>query len=771
MRHKRPKNTNLCALLLSFLLVPKAPAWSAEPEGWGAHGIQGGTTTLLLNVEVDGRAVDAPWFVFREENESKVMGKDLTQAGIAVPVAGVEHPDEQIALDAIPGLKYSVDERRSTLVIQCSAQCYPPNTLSLNSGQSAFDAKAGWGGYLNYDLLAEFTSGNPVYSGFFEAVHYNPWGVGVTSSVGRDLGSSMDLLRLESYWVHDRPGSRRRLRAGDSATRSGNWGRSVLFGGLQFGTDFSLQPHFVRFPTPQLSAEASLPSTLDVFVNDALRSRQDIEPGPFTITDLPLVTGGGQVRAVVTDLLGRQHVIEQPYSDYSAEVGLVRRGFATKNFSYGDPLLTGTWLHGLSDTLTMEVHSEATPDLATLGTSLFWTAPRVGEISGSLAGGLNNEGLGHLYIFGYDYLGTRFSVGGRAEFASSGFASLGRFVSRDSDSHPPRHTFQAYAGFYAGAQGSFSLSYLDIDQQQSDLRLLNASYSRNLGNKGFLQISLLHTIDPGSDSSIQLTWTKPVGSQSSVTAALGHDDTGNFSTLAYQSFPEPYGGFGGQASVDLREDSERYSASVLYSGQRAEAQADFSRLNSEQAVRLNARGGLAVAGGGFFITQQLRESFAVADVGDVADIPVRYENRDVGRSGRNGKVLVPNLRAYESNQIGIDADALPLHANVERSSVTVMPRFRSGMTVDFEVKSGRAALVELRGPDGMALPAGTRIAIAGRSKPLIVDSRSRVFIEDAQAGLSLIGMPNGTGCTAQLPPMPSDKSIAELEPMMCRPAP
>ncbi len=96
---------------------------------------------------------------------------------------------------------------------------------------------------------------------------------------------------------------------------------------------FPLQPGFVTFPLPGISGEAALPSTVDLYVDNALRMRRQVPSGPFSIQDLPVTTGQGDARLVIRDILGREQVITQPFyatsrllkqglHDYSYELGL-----------------------------------------------------------------------------------------------------------------------------------------------------------------------------------------------------------------------------------------------------------------------------------------------------------------------------------------------------------------------------------------------------------------------------------------------------------------
>jgi len=70
-----------------------------------------------------------------------------------------------------------------------------------------------------------------------------------------------------------------------------------------------------KLRTPLLSAkgDAIVPSTVDVFVNGQPVSSEQVQPGPFEISGIPAVNGAGQMQVVVTDALGRQQVVSQPF--------------------------------------------------------------------------------------------------------------------------------------------------------------------------------------------------------------------------------------------------------------------------------------------------------------------------------------------------------------------------------------------------------------------------------------------------------------------------
>ncbi len=68
----------------------------------------------------------------------------------------------------------------------------------------------------------------------------------------------------------------------------------------------------------------------------------------------------------------------------------------------------------------------------------------------------------------------------------------------------------------------------------------------------------------------------------------------------------------------------------------------------------------------------LEDSFAVVDTG-VSGIHVRQENRDVGRTDANGRMVVPDLLSFQVNQIAIDPLDAPVDADIALAGRGVRP--------------------------------------------------------------------------------------------------
>jgi outer membrane usher protein len=104
------------------------------------------------------------------------------------------------------------------------------------------------------------------------------------------------------------------------------WGRSFQLGGLQLGSNFGLKPGWSSQSVPTLSGTAAAPSTVELYINDALRQTQQVGAGPFTIDNLQAPAGAAEARIVVRDILGRETVVVRPFF---TSTQLLRDGCAT----------------------------------------------------------------------------------------------------------------------------------------------------------------------------------------------------------------------------------------------------------------------------------------------------------------------------------------------------------------------------------------------------------------------------------------------------------
>ena len=296
----------------------------------------------IVSVAINKQPVAAAVAILQVEGLGVVIPhedfKSLRLETVKTPIA-IRRVDEYVPLARIPGITAQVDMRTLELNITAPSNMFAVTRLAMESRAQGPVSPAATGAFLNYDLLASRSSADRTYGGTLEGVLFNRYGSLVSNLLAsRSPDESTRAVRLDTYYQMDFPDRLNRLRLGDNITTSGSWGRAVRYGGIKFGTDFSLSPNLISMPLLNLGATAALPSTVDLYINNALQRRYSVPPGPFAIDQIPIITGAGDGRIVVRNALGQDQIIEVPFfrlplqlraglSDYALEVGRLRNNF------------------------------------------------------------------------------------------------------------------------------------------------------------------------------------------------------------------------------------------------------------------------------------------------------------------------------------------------------------------------------------------------------------------------------------------------------------
>ena len=781
-----------------FLLAGVGFAGLATAEGAGPEltptlsiGVSGsaqtgvvGTSSLfeetLLEVQLNGQDLHETVLVLqRPDGRVLVRSEDLTRWRLRKPDAPTEiyQNEPYYLLDAIGSVTYQVDAVALSLRIDARPENLLPSVLNARISAIEPPQMPSVGGFFNYDVSAQRSQGVGAVGTQFEMGIFGGGGVGTTQMLAKDLITSTNFIRLESTWTMDWPEQLASLRLGDAISRGGAWGRPVRFGGIQWGTNFATQPGFVTFPLPSLSGQASLPSTAEVFVNNVRTYQHDVQAGPFSLRELPVVTGQGEVRLVVRDLLGREQVIVQPYyaarsllrsglEDYSYEFGPERENFASASNDYGQWLFAGTHRRGFTDHFTGEVHGELRPGRQTLGLAGTTLLSEVGVVDAAVAASHNDYGdAGGLVALGFDRQTPRLSFGLRTQLTSRQFDQIGLAPGGQA---PLRQT-TAHIGWNDARLGSFGLGYIRLDNRgQPNNEVMSASYSLSLGGDWSLGLSAFKSLKAPQDYAVGLVLTHALGNR--TTASLSATRRNGPDSLLFQVQQSLPAGTGvGYRVLAGSENSERFEGALNLQNDYGTYALETARVGAADAYRASASGGMAVLGGQFFLTRRLSDSFAVVRVPSYPDVRVYAENQQVARTDTSGTAFVPRLRPYEKNQLRIEQLDLPLDARIDKLEVNAVPYYRSGYYVEFPVRKANGALLRIVTADGKPLPAGATVRIAGREEAFPVGLDGQVYVSGLERNnLMIATVSDAQSCKFEVPHPETDEPLPDLGSFLCQ---
>ena len=643
--------------------------------------------------------------------------------------------------------------------------------------------------FLNYDLnfQASRSRTGPAVTdlgALLEVGASTGLGVFTHSEVGRNLTGGVpnarsEWLRLESTFTRNLPQHNLTLRLGDASTRAGLWGRNVYFGGVQLGTNFALSPGFLTQPLPLLSGVSAAPSTVELYVNDVLRKVSQVPTGPFVVDNNLGLTGSGEARLVVRDVLGREVVIVQPFftnvqllapglNDWSVELGAVRENLGITNADYGHRFASGVWRRGINDRVTVEGRAEWSGMHRALGAGAITALPGNFLLRGAYARSQHaRAGDGNFWVLGIERQWVRTALTGQFQSASRNYRELGMSALQ----LPIRRQLAANVSQQFG-NSSLGLGLAHVERWEGDsLTTVSFNYGYRFAEAASLNASFSKALGQAGGTSVGVTVHVPLDNQRFASASVSSHGgvTDVYATAAqYANDASDIGWrvLGGRLNQEAHAE-----AGLDYAGRYGRVYTDLSASPSQQSLRLGGSGGMALAASRVFFSKRLDESFAVVELKGYPGVGVGLGATTSTVTDGKGIAFIPYLSPYQSNQVRLNASDLPISAELDSIEQQVVPSWRSAVKVEFPVRSGRAAVVKIHQDNGEPVPAGAVVQIAGQKEETFVGRRGEAFITGLQPANDLRVRWRDGRCAFRLALPAANDEVLRLGPLTCRRTP
>jgi outer membrane usher protein len=157
------------------------------------------------------------------------------------------------------------------------------------------------------------------------------------------------------------------------------------------------------------------------------------------------------------------------------------------------------------------------------------------------------------------------------------------------------------------------------------------------------------------------------------------------------------------------------------------------------------------------------------DLGGFEGVRVYLENREMGVTDGEGRLMIPGLLPYQANRISINSRDLPLTARVSSTGEAVAPYYRSGLIVEFDVKETHSALLRVMMPDGTPAPEGAQAQVVGSPQLYPMGRNGRLYLQDLVGDSRVLVTTQTWQCMLQLPkPSPAQgEAISNLGEFTC----
>lgn len=737
--------------------------------------------TLELAPVVNGAARRQTIPVRYQQGRSSVRREDLENMGVPVPMGNEVWLEDR----DLPDIRIEYDAPRQRLLITVPPEQLEHQYLGAPSRHRP-QAQAGQGALFNYDFYSSHQSDYRYASLWHEARGFGDYGVVSTTGrwrktlSGADSGQS-SYLRYDSWWRFHDTDTMNTWQFGDLISGSLAWSRSVRMGGVQFSRNFSLRPDLVTYPLPTFDGTSAVPGTVDLFINGYRTRSQGVNPGPFTLTDVPYINGSGEAVVVTEDAQGRRVATTVPFyvtsdlleaglADYDLSIGALRRNYARRSMDYGTAAASGVYRYGLNDALTLETHGELAEELSLAGMGSVMRLGRLGVLNLAVSGSQAEEGSGWQQSVGYQYTRSGFNIGVQHSRRDEDFSDLSG-LGLEAAVYG-RSSTQVNASTALGALGSISAGYFDtrsVDDTRT--RLVNLSWNRSLWQRSNLFVSGNRALD-GEGWSVSAQLVLPLGQHGTLSSAveLQPGNGGSRQRLEYDHSGPIEGGIGWRLGYDRASQGEDYrQAELSWRGDRVETRVGAFGDRDNTTWWGEATGAVVVMDDDVFLSRQINDAFVLVSTEGQADIPVNYEHRMIGRTDDNGYQLIPWVTPWYQAMVGIDTMGLPPDMQAEYVRRPVSVRAGSGYLMRFPVHQVRAAGIRLKVADGEPVPLGSLVVLADSGAQAPVGYDGLVYFEQLSARERLIvTTPNGQSCNIELTLPENDDTMRTLGPYCCQ---
>ncbi len=745
---------------------------------------------LLLDVQINGRSIGKIGEFVLRRNRLMARPDELRSLGLHIPISRASETNALIPLSDLPGVTWKIDEKNQVLNINATDSARLASRLLPNAQERAGGRRvieSGEGLTLNDDIVGTYIGGKAGVTGSFDLRAFSRWGVvssGWLAYGGPAAGGPNrdHAVRLDTSYTFADVNSLRRYSVGDFVTSGLSWTRSVHLEGAQIRSDFSMRPDLVTFPMPKLVGSAAVPSTVNVLTDGNLMVSHQVDAGPFEIPQLPVVSGAGTISMTVTNAMGQQVTLSQPFyassallapglQTFAGQVGLVRRNWGTVSNDYGKMAAKADYRRGLTPTFTIEGSAEGTSGALMAGAGGVLQIGHLGVLNFAASPSIASGRAGAQFSIGAQRIGRVFSLGGSALLADANY----RDVASMNGSGVPRKQFSAFSSWTSRRLGTVGMSYAQVAQDaaassQADLtmathsRTVTANYSVQVHRASVFVAMYKNLSGSGGSTEAQVGVTFAFGRYRSASASVASN--GARQLQMQQSAPQV--GDWGYQTYASGGDSAHEFAQGLYKSSVGLFSAGVDSSGGKTTLRLETQNAVSLVDKLLFVSNEISDSFGIVDTRPLEKIRVYQENRYAGTTGKSGRLLVPDMRSFELNKIAIESTDVPGDVSLSTDKREVRPQDRSGVVIKFPIRFSHGALVQLVDETGKSLPEGSATTLVATRGIYPVGYDGQAYVEDLGPHNELIvEYPNGKRCAVAFDYRAVPGDIPMIGPLRC----
>lgn len=658
--------------------------------------------------------------------------------------------------------------------------------------------------FINYQLSSNrnHTDYNTTLSnnlGLRNGINLGAWRLRNESNFNSSTGSPSTFKSNRTYLQHDVTPLKGQLSIGDIFSDTELFD-SVRYRGLKLASDEGMRADSERGYAPIIRGVAQTSATVEIRQNNYILYTTNVPPGPFEISDLYPNGSNGDLEVTIIEADGRRRVTMQAFSSLPI---MVRQGQVKYSVSAGkynsntDDLaspqfVSSTLAYGISSNLSGIIGVQATENFQALSLGAGRNTP-IGAVSLDLTSSSSNtqgqkvRGNSLRALYAKTFTGTdtsftlaayRYSTEGYRtltdhveELNVNGFKRTGNSKTRtDLTINQSLGLNQRYGNIYMnasdqrywerGGSQSFSAGYSNYWGEVS--YNLAATYSKDVGNYG----------PANNDTMVNLSLSFPLGSTPRAPRAFVSASTqknSNSTQVGINGYLSEdndtyYSLQGGNSSDGGSTGSVNLSTRTSM----ADISAGYSQGRGYTSQNLNLAGSIVGHAGGINLGQTVGETFALAEVPNVAGVKVGSFSG--AETGSNGFAVVSNAQPYRVNWISLDTRDLGADIEIDNATQQVVPRRGAVVLARYLSKTGRRVQFTLFDAQRRPIPFGAFLEDETGKQIAIADPSGKALALMEQDSGTLVIKWDGRQCQASYALAERDKTLNfERVALVCQP--
>lgn len=755
------KATKIFVMIVCGLSLTNVKA-NTDLEG----GQKKGTEMLIVNIWINGLDYQTEAITFTDDNKKFIECEPLQNIGVRIEKLQRHFNKKDFCLISQPELKVEDDYSLQAIKIHLPVSYFNDTHYDLDVIPPE---KADLGGFVNYSLFYSKDDVEQEFNTFSEFGIFKDYWLLKNAFLYRNEPeeNEQNLLRVNTTLDIEFPKKFLRLTLGDTTSPYNTLNNSFRFGGLSFGTNYTDRPDFVYWNIPNLNGSASLPSTIDLYVNGVRLYRDSVTPGNYDLPAGAIVNQAGDAQIVVEDILGNRTVQSFPIyinnrllkpklNEYNISLGKLRYDYDYVDDDYREFFSKLFFRRGITSSTTLGfdlIYSEDVSNLDILWTQgvnkyfLLDTAFSVSEAS-------VDEEQGYAVSASITRDFKKWSFGLNSRYYTEKY----QYLSSDTYNSNIKTSNILYFNFFdLKFIDSLNLSYIQQDNYltedfiSDDRKIFDIRATKNLTNNLYTSFGFFKDFGDEDDHGFNIAFAYDWGENKRV--YLDHDTENNETSLSFSKRTMTQNGFDYVLGVNQREDEINYNAYVLWKTSVGNLQLSHDEYEDRGNSQVVFDGALVWLGNKVAFTKYADNAFALVNVDKHSNLDIYRSATLAGSTNKNGYMFIHNIIPYINYDIAFDHNQLAMEETFEHSSKKIVGLDQRGYKLDFPIYKTKRIALKIKDIKRNNLIAGSEVIVDGVSTDSsFVDSQGIVYLYLIKPGQYTLKVKTqgGQQCQAQL---------------------